>query len=89
MRYIRTCCAAAALLWSLAGCESKTAPAAEATGSTGAPAADSTAAPGVATAAYVCPMECEGSASNAPGKCPVCTMDLEPNPAASAPASTL
>ena len=29
--------------------------------------------------AYVCPMRCEGSASNEPGKCPVCKMDLVKN----------
>ena len=26
--------------------------------------------------AYACPMRCEGSGSNEPGKCPVCGMDL-------------
>jgi hypothetical protein len=26
---------------------------------------------------YVCPMNCEGSQSNKPGKCPNCGMDLE------------
>ncbi|RNI23678.1 heavy metal-binding domain-containing protein [Rufibacter latericius] len=31
--------------------------------------------------AYICPMECEGSASMDPGKCPVCGMDLQKNPA--------
>jgi hypothetical protein len=30
--------------------------------------------------AYICPMECEGSASNEPGKCPVCGMELVKNP---------
>ena len=30
--------------------------------------------------AYICPMECEGSASHQPGKCPVCGMDLAENP---------
>lgn len=34
----------------------------------------------VAVTAYRCPMGCEGSASNKPGKCPVCGMDLERNP---------
>ena len=29
-----------------------------------------------AEAAYVCPMRCEGSGSNEPGKCSVCGMDL-------------
>ena len=27
------------------------------------------------TSAYVCPMHCEGSGSDASGKCPVCEMD--------------
>lgn len=27
------------------------------------------------TAAYVCPMHCEGSGSDAPGTCPVCNMN--------------
>ncbi|MBI1228200.1 MAG: hypothetical protein GC192_23400 [Bacteroidetes bacterium] len=27
------------------------------------------------TSAYVCPMHCEGSGSDQPGKCPVCEMD--------------
>jgi hypothetical protein len=31
--------------------------------------------------AYICPMACEGSASSQPGKCPVCGMDLQKNPA--------
>ncbi|QDA60187.1 heavy metal-binding domain-containing protein [Hymenobacter jejuensis] len=31
--------------------------------------------------AYVCPMGCEGSESNKPGKCPVCEMELVRNPA--------
>jgi hypothetical protein len=30
--------------------------------------------------AYVCPMRCEGSGSNEPGKCKVCDMDLVKNP---------
>ena len=30
--------------------------------------------------AYICPMYCENSASDQPGKCPVCGMDLEKNP---------
>src|SRR5687768_10205262 len=30
--------------------------------------------------AYMCPMKCEGSASDKPGKCPVCGMDLVKNP---------
>lgn len=32
-----------------------------------------------ANAAYICPMKCEGSASDKPGKCPVCGMDLVKN----------
>ena len=30
-------------------------------------------------AAYICPMKCEGSASDKPGKCPKCGMDLVKN----------
>ena len=30
-------------------------------------------------AAYICPMQCAGSASDKPGKCPVCGMDLVKN----------
>lgn len=30
--------------------------------------------------AYVCPMHCEGSGSDAEGKCPVCKMDYVMNP---------
>jgi len=39
--------------------------------------------------AYICPMQCEGSASDEPGKCIVCSMDLVKNPnyKASAPDS--
>lgn len=65
----------------LAGCQAKPAEQAAATEAPAATPADSTAQP-VATAAYICPMGCEGSASDKPGKCPVCDMDLEPNPAA-------
>ena len=58
-------------------------------------ASDISAAPANATTdsttqlAYICPMQCEGSASNEPGKCPVCGMDLvkNPNHHASAPDS--
>ena len=31
------------------------------------------------TSAYVCPMHCEGSGSDEPGKCPVCGMDYVAN----------
>lgn len=30
-------------------------------------------------AAYICPMYCEGSGSDKPGKCPVCGMDYREN----------
>lgn len=36
--------------------------------------------PQLATAAYRCPMGCQGSVSAKPGKCPVCEMTLERNP---------
>ena len=66
---------ASLLLGSLASCDSKPATeAGAATQATVAPA-DSLAAP-AATAAYICPMKCEGSASDKPGKCPKCGMDL-------------
>ncbi len=39
--------------------------------------ADTTRAP--QAAAYECPMKCAGSASDQPGKCPVCGMDLVKN----------
>jgi hypothetical protein len=32
------------------------------------------------THAYICPMHCENSASDKPGTCPVCGMDLVKNP---------
>lgn len=50
-------------------------------------ATDSTATP-AQQMAYVCPMECEGSPSMQPGKCPVCGMDLVKNPAYAAPADS-
>lgn len=31
------------------------------------------------TSKYICPMHCEGSGSDHPGKCPVCHMDYELN----------
>ena len=31
------------------------------------------------TSAYVCPMHCEGSGSDQPGKCPKCGMDYVKN----------
>lgn len=31
------------------------------------------------TAAYICPMNCEGSGSDKEGTCPVCGMDYEKN----------
>ncbi|HEX8349808.1 MAG TPA: heavy metal-binding domain-containing protein [Hymenobacter sp.] len=42
----------------------------------------------LATAAYRCPMGCKGSASDKPGKCPVCLMELERNPAYQAAPAT-
>jgi len=35
---------------------------------------------------FICPMKCEGSASDKPGKCPMCAMELENNPDYRAPA---
>jgi len=32
------------------------------------------------THSYICPMDCENSASNEPGQCVVCGMDLVKNP---------
>ncbi|WP_125424373.1 heavy metal-binding domain-containing protein [Hymenobacter rigui] len=65
----------------LISCESKPATQEAAITTPAAAPADSAATP-VVNAAYLCPMGCEGSASSKPGKCPVCGMDLEPNPAA-------
>lgn len=31
------------------------------------------------TSKYICPMHCEGSGSDEPGKCPVCGMDYKLN----------
>jgi len=62
----------------LAACQS------EPSATTTAPAATEAATP-AHTAAYVCPMGCEGSESDKPGKCPVCEMDLAANPAATVP----
>jgi hypothetical protein len=42
----------------------------------GAASAAPATTPAAASAAYECPMQCEGSASDKPGKCPVCGMDL-------------
>lgn len=65
----------------LSSCETK--PATQEAAATTVPAAaDSTTAAPATVAAYICPMGCEGSASDKPGKCPVCGMALEPNPAA-------
>lgn len=57
-----------------------------ATTTTPAATTDAQAAP-AHPAAYVCPMGCEGSESDKPGKCPVCNMDLAANPAATTPAA--
>ncbi|ALD22235.1 heavy metal-binding domain-containing protein [Hymenobacter sp. DG25A] len=64
----------------LASCQSEPATTTPATAA--APSTAPATAPVARVAAYVCPMNCEGSASDKPGKCPVCGMDLEPNPAA-------
>lgn len=48
---------------------------------------ETTPAAKVTDFAYICPMHCEGSSSNQPGKCPVCGMDLEKNPDYVAPVS--
>ena len=58
------------------GCEQK--PAATTAAPAATAPADSTQA--AVAMAYVCPMGCEGSASNSPGKCPVSEMTLEANP---------
>ncbi|MDF1868354.1 MAG: heavy metal-binding domain-containing protein [Saprospiraceae bacterium] len=33
------------------------------------------------TSTYICPMHCDGSGSDKPGKCPVCDMDYVKNEA--------
>lgn len=73
-----------ALLVTLAGaaCQGKSAPEAQQSQSTAEPAAADSQ-----QLAYICPMKCEGSASDKPGKCPVCGMDLERNPAHQEPAA--
>ena len=48
--------------------------------STDTEAEKATGATETAQLAYMCPMQCEGSASHTPGKCPVCSMDLVKNP---------
>ncbi|UOR07666.1 hypothetical protein MUN82_17320 [Hymenobacter aerilatus] len=63
----------------LAACQS------EPTTTTATPAATSATTP-VHTAAYVCPMGCQGSESDKPGKCPVCEMDLVASQPAATPA---
>jgi hypothetical protein len=60
----------------LAGCNAQPAE----TGKAETPAATQSADQLLATAAYRCPMGCKGSASDKPGKCPVCLMELERNP---------
>ena len=63
-----------AFLISLAACKGTPAQEEQKTDATATPAAASQ------QLAYVCPMACEGSASDKPGKCPVCGMDLMKNP---------
>jgi len=59
----------------LPGCDAGKSTSTETTTTESAMAPDSTQ-----KLAYVCPMRCEGSGSNAPGKCKVCDMDLIKNP---------
>jgi hypothetical protein len=75
-----------ALLATLAGaaCQGKSAPEAQHTQTPAEPAAATQASQQLA---YICPMACAGSASDKPGKCPVCGMDLEKNPAHQQPAA--
>ena len=93
MNFLKPAAWALCLLPALAltSCEQKPATTAETATevpATTTPADSTSTALPVVTAAYICPMGCEGSASDQPGKCPVCKMDLEPNPAAK-PAATL
>lgn len=67
--FLPALCVAASLFSS---CESKQPAAVAAPASTEKQAATPTA-----EARYVCPMNCAGSESTQPGKCPVCKMDLE------------
>lgn len=72
---MKNLCILLAFLLSLASCKEKPAQEEQKTeAATAAPAAASQ------QLAYVCPMACEGSASDKPGKCPVCGMDLMKNP---------
>jgi hypothetical protein len=73
---MKNLCLVLAFLLSLAACKEKPAQEEQKTEAT------TTAAPAAASQqlAYVCPMACEGSASEKPGKCPVCDMDLMKNP---------
>jgi rubrerythrin len=68
-----------ALVATLAGAACQGAPAQEEQ-STKATTGQETTTEASKQLAYVCPMACEGSASEAPGKCPVCGMDLVENP---------
>ncbi|MGV3541291.1 MAG: heavy metal-binding domain-containing protein, partial [Rufibacter sp.] len=56
------------------GQEKTTAEASETAAQEAAGTTDSTETKANQQMAYVCPMECEGSASMQPGKCPVCGM---------------
>lgn len=91
MKYLKQVALALCLLpvsGLLSSCEQKPATTEAPAAATEVPAATDTEAVPTATAAYICPMGCEGSASDKPGQCPVCKMDLEPNPAAQ-PTTTL
>ncbi|MGV3505049.1 MAG: heavy metal-binding domain-containing protein [Adhaeribacter sp.] len=73
---MKNLCVALAFLLCLAACKEKPAQQEQQTEAT-TPAAPAAASQQLA---YVCPMACEGSASDKPGKCPVCAMDLMKNP---------
>lgn len=77
---MKNICFLLALVVTLAGaaCQGKPAPEEQHTETTVEPAATTEAGQQLA---YICPMGCEGSASDKPGKCPECGMDLEKNPA--------
>lgn len=75
---MKNVCFMLAFLLSLAACKEKPAQENQKTEATTTPAAPAASSQQLA---YVCPMACEGSASDKPGKCPVCGMDLMKNPA--------
>ncbi|GAA4309550.1 heavy metal-binding domain-containing protein [Nibribacter koreensis] len=70
---------------SVSACNTTTTTEKETSADVATPTEASTPADSTATStkqmAYICPMNCKGSASMEPGKCPVCKMNLEKNPA--------